>query len=198
MIDIKIAGGKINVRLPIAFDLLPSINRWWIVGPFDAPRADRLARRFAPEDSFDLDATYTGQGGKPIRWREYSRKITPQSDLTDEFFVEFHKVFSKLPENAVAYAVTFLHAPHDMDAVLAIGSDDGFAAWLNGVEVHRHDVGRPYMPKQDRAPVHLKKGVNRLMLKISQGNGMWGFGVHVENENGVALSQVTAQLSPSP
>ncbi|HRX87175.1 MAG TPA: glycoside hydrolase family 31 protein, partial [Phycisphaerae bacterium] len=209
--DIAIAGpssaqtdvlrGAINVRLndttldvPIDMVVLPSINRWWLVGPFDAPMQDRLQTVFPPERKLDLAAEYTGKGDAPIRWQRVERTITPDSDLTDEFFVEFHKYFGQLYYDAVAYGLTYLESPREMDASLAFGSDDGIVIWLNGKEVHRHDVGRAYTPRQDRVAIHLNEGVNTLMVKISQGGGMWGFGMHVETPDGAPLPEVRVLL----
>ncbi|MEZ6084541.1 MAG: hypothetical protein R3E58_11535 [Phycisphaerae bacterium] len=91
--------------------------------------------------------------------------------------------------------MTYLHAPRDMDVVLAIGSDDGVAVWLNGDEVYRHDVGRPFTSKQDRVKVSLKKGSNAMLLKISQGGGM-GLLNDVETEDGQLAEEVTSHLQP--
>ncbi|MCA9252080.1 MAG: DUF5110 domain-containing protein [Phycisphaerales bacterium] len=185
-----------TIGIPISTTLFPSINRWHLLGPFDAPDAERLQTVFAPEQRIDLAATYTGKDNKTIRWQKIERPVTPDSDLTDEFFVEFHKYFGDYHYNAVAYALTYLHAPRDMDVVLAIGSDDGVAVWLNGDEVYRHDVGRPFTSKQDRVKVSLKKGSNAMLLKISQGGGMWGFSTHVETEDGQLAEEVTSHLQP--
>lgn len=183
-----------TIGIPISTTLFPSINRWHLLGPFDAPNAGRLQTVFAPEQKIDLAATYTGKDNKPIRWQKIERPVTPDSDLTDEFFVEFHKYFGGIQYNAVAYVLTYLHTPREMDVTLAIGSDDGVAVWLNDSEVYRHDVGRPYTSKQDRVKVKLKKGSNQLLLKISQGGGMWGFSAHVETPEGLPAIDVTDHL----
>ncbi len=77
-------------------------------------------------------------------------------------------------ENCAAYLRTTLDVPDDCSAVLLMGSDDGVKAWLNGAVVHSNNVDRPQKADQDVAPVTLKKGVNELVLKISQGGGGWG------------------------
>jgi hypothetical protein len=184
------------LRLPVATTLFPSINRWHLLGPFDAPDNDRLATVFPPEKELDLTKTYTGQGGAPIRWQAIERPVSADSDLTDEFFVEFHKYFGGIKYNAVAYALVYLHAPRDLEASLAFGSDDGIVIWVNDAEIYRHDVGRAYQPKEERVPVRLREGANRLLVKISQGGGMWGFGMHVETPDGKPLPEVTVKLQP--
>ncbi len=184
-----------TVGIPFSKTLFPSINRWHLIGPFDAPGDDRLQKVFPPEQKIDLTATYAGQGDKPIGWQLIERPIHPDSDLTDEFFVEFHKYFDGIKYNTVAYALAYLHAPEDLDASLAFGSDDGIVIWLNDEEIHRQDVGRAYTPKEDRVPVKLKAGPNKLLVKISQGGGMWGFGMHVETPDGRPVPEVLVKWS---
>ncbi len=185
-----------KLDIPVDMPLLPSINRWWIVGPFDAPDADRLQQAFGPEEKLDLQATYVGKDGKSIGWKKVERVLTPASDLTDELFVEFRDVYDAHLLHAVAYGLVYLRAPRAMDVTLALGSDDGVVVWLNDVEVFRNDVGRPYTSKEDRVPVHLNAGANKLMLKIAQGGGMWGFGAHIENAAGEVLPEITAHFAP--
>ncbi len=194
--DVQIGAPHVQLHIPLDVVILPSINRWWIVGPFDAPDDDRLQQVFPPESTLDLSAEYEGKDGKTIKWQRVERQITADTEATDENYIEFHKIFGDYYLNAVAYALVYLQSPEERDVVLAIGSDDGEAVWLNDEEVYRHDVGRPYTPKEDRVPVHLRKGANKLLLKISQGGGMWGFSVHVEDEDGKPLPDVRATLEP--
>lgn len=76
-------------------------------------------------------------------------------------------------ENCAAYLLTRVIAPEDCRALLLLGSDDGVQAWLNGKVVHSNNVDRGEIADQDTAPIHLRKGANDLMLKISQGGGGW-------------------------
>jgi hypothetical protein len=189
-------GETLKFDVPMHKVLLPSINHWWVAGPFDGPNGKGLGTVYPPETKIDLNAQFTGKGGKKIHWQRVSRDLATDDDLTDEFQMGLFDVFGEPVFDAVAYSVTWLHAPRDMDAQLAIGSDDGVVAWLNGEEVHRNDVGRGYTPKQDNVPIRLKEGSNQLLLKISQGSGMWSFGAHVESTEGEPLPEVSVQLSP--
>jgi hypothetical protein len=78
--------------------------------------------------------------------------------------------------DSFGYALTVLHSPVDQDAELLLGSDDGFAVWLNGSQVGANlEVGRWVAVDSDRFPVRLQKGRNVLLVKISQMIGEWGF-----------------------
>jgi len=193
--NVKLTKGEDSVAFPLQQTLFPSINHWWVVGPFEATFEKGLATGYPPEGEakFDAAAKYDGKGGKKIEWRRVSRTPKAGDDPTKEFFVDLNHLYHS-PGDAVAYAMTHLTAPADMDATLAIGSDDGSAIWLNGAEVYRLDVGRAYTSKQDRVSVKLKKGANPLLIKVKQGTGGWGFCVHVENEKGEPLPEVKAGL----
>lgn len=182
--------------VPIERILFPSIGSWQILGPFDVPFAKSFDTKFPPEDKIDLAAEYDGKDGRKIKWQLVERKITPETNLTDEFFIDFDDVFGGRVYECVAYALTYLDAPEDMDAVLAFGTDDGCIVRLNGQEVFRVNVGRPYTSKQNRVPVKLKKGENELLLKINQGGGDWGFCVHLESPDGKPLPQVKTRVTP--
>ncbi len=193
--NVKLTKGEDSVEFPLQQTLFPSINHWWVVGPFEATFEKGLATEYPPEGEkeFDPTAKYDGKGGKKIEWKRVSRAINAGDDPTKEHFIDLNKLYDS-PGNAVAYGLTYLNAPTDMDATLAIGSDDGAAMWLNGKEIYRQDVGRAYTSKQDRVPVKLKKGLNPLLIKVKQGTGGWGFCVHVENEKGEPLPEVKAVL----
>ncbi len=192
--EVRIGHGTTSFDLSIEKVFLPSINAWWIVGPFGAPMAKGLDTPFPPDEAIDLKSACEGKGKKKIGWKVVKRSIKPGVDLADEFFVDFDEVFGGRKYNAVAYAFCYLHAPRAMEAVLAMGTDDGVVVRLNGEVVHRYDEGRAYTSKEDRAAVMLKQGANTLLLKINQGGGDWGFCVHVEDADGRPLPEVRASL----
>lgn len=204
VLQTAVLGGRVTINagatvLPIELEqaLLPSINAWNVCGPFNAPFDKGLAQAFPPEKEIDLAATYDGgKDGKKAGWKPAVRKLDADLSLFDEFFVHLHRFYGERYSDAVAYGLTYLDAPADMDAVLWLGSDDGVAAWLNDAEVHRNNTGRAYGPRQDRVAVKLKKGVNKLLLKINQGGGDWGFSAFIESPDGKPLPQVEVKLAP--
>ena len=191
-----IRHGKRELRASLTKVLLPSIDKWWIVGPFDNPEEQGLSKVFPPEEGIDLKAEYEGKGGLKIGWKKAEREIAPGVDLTADFAINFHEFFGQEYGDAVAYGLTYLHAPADMDVVLALGSDDGVAVWLNGQEVHRNLVNRPYVARQDRVPIHQKTGTHTLLMKINQGGGGWGCGADIETPDGKPVPEVEARLTP--
>ncbi|MFH1417520.1 MAG: TIM-barrel domain-containing protein [Planctomycetota bacterium] len=196
--DIKIKKDDIEIDLPIEKVFLPSINAWYVLGPFGVPFDEALDKVLPPEEEIDLNAKYKGMDGEEIAWRKVVREIAPGVNLLDEFFIDFDDVFGGRRYQCVSYGLTYLHAPEAMDATLALGTDDGVRVWLNGKQVHRFDGGRAYTSKEDRVPVKLRKGSNTLLLKISQGGGDSGFCIHVEDAEGNPLTAVRACLEQHP
>jgi alpha-glucosidase (family GH31 glycosyl hydrolase) len=193
--ELTVEKGDVKIDLPTEITFLPSINAWWVVGPFEAPFAKSMDTTFPPEEKIDLAAQYEGKDKQAIGWKQVRRPIKPDTNLADEFFVDLTGVFGGRKYEAVAYALVYLNAPEETDATLALGTDDGVVVWLNGKEIYRVAQGRAFMSKQDRLPVHLNKGANTLLLKINQGGGDWGFAVHVEDADGMPLTKVRSSLS---
>lgn len=100
----------------------------------------------------------------------------------NEDTLDFHKVFGGNTENSVAYAVAIIDSPKaTKNATLYLGSDDGVAVTLNGVEVWRNVVIRGVSLDSDIVPnITLKKGRNVLVFRVGQGMGGWGLAARVE------------------
>jgi CubicO group peptidase (beta-lactamase class C family) len=81
-----------------------------------------------------------------------------------------------------AYAEWNIDKP--VDALAVFGSDDGAAVWLNGQLVHRVAGDRPLTPDSDRFDLALEPGLNRLLVKVDNRFGGWGFSLKVLDEVG--------------
>ena len=71
---------------------------------------------------------------------------------------------------------------HPRETVLRLGSAGDLTVWLNGHVVHTHvsPALRGYHPGDDQAPVHLRPGPNRLLVKATRStDAPWGFGLAV-------------------
>ncbi|TWT45387.1 Alpha-xylosidase [Phycisphaerae bacterium RAS1] len=193
--EIELTAGETKIAVPIEQVLYPSINAWWILGPMTPTVPESLDAEMAAMTSIDDSRSYDGKDGKPARWRRFERKADAASAM-NEFFINFTNVYGERTYGTNAYVATILKSPRDQEATLAVGSDDGVIVWLNGQEVHRYPHGRAYASKADRVNVTLKQGTNVLMMRIMQGTGDWGFGVHVETRAGKPLPEVEVSLRP--
>jgi ADP-ribosylglycohydrolase len=76
-----------------------------------------------------------------------------------------------------AYAVAELDGGAGGPVELVCGSDDGIRLWLNGVQIHSHEVQRGCRIRDDRVHVTLRPGRNRLVAKIDNYTLGWAFAV---------------------
>ncbi|MDD5677399.1 MAG: glycoside hydrolase family 2 TIM barrel-domain containing protein [Kiritimatiellae bacterium] len=81
----------------------------------------------------------------------------------------------RAPDNVVGYAACYLEVGADVDVQLALGFDDGGKAFLNGTQVCEEPTHGAASEDEHVVPVRLKKGMNRLLLKIDQSSGGFCF-----------------------
>ena len=113
---------------------------------------------------------------RTLHWREF---VTGDSCGK----VDLAKIFGP-PASVAAYGYTEVVLSEPRELVLWIGSNDGFKCWFNGKEVGRFDGGRTYAADQDRIPVSAKKGVNKILVKVTQMGGAWAFGARLTDPSG--------------
>jgi alpha-mannosidase len=115
------------------------------------------------------------QSGQSIAW---------QPAFTDSMgTIDFMEVLGRKHDGyAVAYAFCTISSPTNRKAVIKVGSDDAVRVWLNQDLVHDHHIHRGLHLNEDVVPVTLNKGENRLLVKIDQGSGDWGFNLIIVDE----------------
>jgi HEAT repeat protein len=94
-------------------------------------------------------------------------------------------------DERVAYLKTQITSERDQEARLEIGTDDGVKVWLNDKVVHANNVIRGNTPGEDKVKVMLNRGVNRLLLKVTQGGGEWSACCRLRAPDGAPLDGVT-------
>jgi len=158
------------------------IQEWYVAGPFrtDTPGAvtldlrtpvdDELARR--GDGSVDLEAGY-GTAGALVKWRKCRADKRGQVDLV--------ALFGPV-EWAVAFAYAEIRSEREREVIARCGSDDGIRVWVNGRQVHSHEIGRAYSPNADEFPARLRAGTNRILVKVDNYVGGWGFGLMVPKD----------------
>ncbi len=171
---VKALGGTVDIS-----PLLGGIRKWWIVGPFKATDlALDWGTDFVNEKNVDLKAAYT-HGGQSLTWKA----VEGAGDLC---VVDLAAQMGS-PSNCYGYAYTEIAVGEKQLATLRLGSDDGIAAWVNGAKVHDNFVDRGTTPDSDIVQIRLEAGVNKLLLKISQGGGGWNFCARITDREGRPL-----------
>jgi putative membrane-bound dehydrogenase-like protein len=143
------------------------MDYWHIAGPFDNLADDKgLDEAYPPEKGVDLKATYDGKAGK-VKWR------TVKPDV--QGYVDLQAFFAGQSDQIVSYSYREIESPVDQDATILLGTDDGGKLFVNDVPVYTSRTHRAAIAEQDAVKVKLKKGVNRLLLKVNNGDGAHGF-----------------------
>ncbi|NOY77415.1 MAG: glycoside hydrolase family 5 protein [Calditrichaeota bacterium] len=153
------------------------ITRWWVAGPF--PNPDNVGRTTAyfPEKKIDFKQTQPFQKDT-ARWQ-------PVQTETVQGIIPLAKLFGR--RRGVAYAYAELNLPHRQWLQFKIGSNDGVVCWVNGKKVHEHFVGRGLTVDEDKVNVRLKKGENRILLKVLNLGANWEACLRVCNVSGEPL-----------
>ena len=158
------------------------IKDWYFLGPFDNTAKDALNKNFPPEGTIDLAGEYTGKGGILIKWsRPFSYDVSGDVDLNLLF---------KPNDYAVAYALTYAHSPKDKKVQLRFGAEDGIKIWLNDKVVVKSEIAKAGEVDSDIVEVNLKKGWNKILLKVTDTWGSWGFYFRVTDLNGKPVEDI--------
>jgi hypothetical protein len=127
------------------------LGEWYLVGKFPGARNELYNQEFGPEENSDLDQVY--EGGK--KWEAHPEWMDGEPHLFDGNEVE------------VNYVQRSIESSQDMELLAYVGSDDGLHLWLNDELIFENDADRGLEPNQEFIPLSLKKGKNKVMLKIN-------------------------------
>ncbi len=184
------------------------LRRWLVRGPFPNEEKAGLDVDFLDGEA-DVIPKPAGETAFPIEdntaWHavdapalfaplaENATEEQREQRAEQEDIVNFARAF-KPNANSVAYAHVYVQAERTEEALLWLGSDDGVKVFFNGLVVHRHRVDRGVAKDLDRVPVMMKKGWNRLLVKVDQGGGGWGFCARLSAPDGRPIEGLTTAL----
>jgi CubicO group peptidase (beta-lactamase class C family) len=165
---------------------------FYVVGPFPSVLgrdANEAKRR--PGLDFDYLAALGGEAVARLKsGTTVSFKTKPfaaqEAKLDDRWALDFAGMFGEDTDQKTAYAYAEWPAAKAVTALALFGSDDGAVVWLNGHQVHRVATNRALDPSADRFEVPLDAGSNRLLVKVDNQHGGWGFALRVLDDEGQA------------
>ncbi|MCG3196769.1 MAG: hypothetical protein HUU16_01335 [Candidatus Omnitrophica bacterium] len=166
------------------------LREWLICGPFPnaAERGFIDFRHGRQCDGFFRDCLLPQGGerqvspseGDSLADSETGKRYTWRRILSDTDLISFENLFT--PNNlVVAYAFCLIETENETPAVLSLGSNDGIRVFLNGEMVHEFHIDRWLGKDIDLVPVTLKRGANRLLIKVDEGSGDWGFSARLRD-----------------
>ncbi|MCK4519219.1 MAG: hypothetical protein KAU12_03765, partial [Candidatus Omnitrophica bacterium] len=162
-----------------AYKKIGFIDKWMIIGPFDNKEKMALKEPYLPESEIDFDKSYTGKV-KKICWRElnyleYDQTVNLNSVLYPQSW-------------AAAYGLTYIYSPADKDVIFWVGSDDAIKVWLNDFLIFKNENYQSFITDQYAIHVKLNKGWNKVLVKVCEGIGSWGFGLRVTDSGARPLT----------
>ena len=159
------------------------LQNWLICGPFPNILAEGVTdyRHDQTTLGYYIDflqklggeADVHPQEGQTLIWKD-GENYQWKDWQSAQDYIDLTAVYKK-NQGVVAYAACQVIADKVQEAVLALGSNDGIKAWLNGALIWDNHLPRGAERDQDWIRVSLKEGTNLLLLKIDQGGGRWGF-----------------------
>jgi len=94
-------------------------------------------------------------------------------------FLPLHDIFDFPTYHKLAYGVADLTSPEEGKVRLWVDSDDGFVLWLNGSKIsERKHRG------QQKIDAKLRKGRNRLLIKVCNDVDAWQYRIRVTGKEG--------------
>jgi hypothetical protein len=137
--------------------------RWWMLAPLN-PGTDldnRLKRGLAVDLTERHDDTaHTRTDGK---WR-----CPPESKLHNRYGTIAPERVLGDTTGAVAYLYTEVHSPRKQTLKAYVNNDDAVRVYVNGELLFEDDGGHPAEGYLGRANVTLKKGRNRVLVRLTQ------------------------------
>lgn len=168
------------------------LRDWKLVGPFDNTGQRGFDVVYPPEK--DLNATsYPGKSGD-VQWKEHFSK-------SEDGVIKLTEIYG--PEKgAIVYALTELVSDQEQPAEIRVGCINACKVWMNGEPLMAHEkYHQAMMVDQYVAPVTLKKGPNRILMKICQNEQTeswaqdWMYQLRVTTPDGKVIRGETAAKS---
>lgn len=185
-------GADIRLRAAAVAD--SAIPCGWHIGPFDNEGQVQDKEHPIEKKPVDLTRVHFGQTGTLVPWQRFQRD--PALPVDAENLLYFNRLFAQQANYAFAYVVAWVKSTRDQDAVLAVGAADGLVVWVNEEKIHVKLGRRDWAPREDRMPVRLRKGVNRILFKSLHGTGLWFLSANLEDCSG--FSPAGTSFLPDP
>ncbi len=144
-----------------SYDKRGFISQWKVLGPFDNDGGtglgvDRPLLEIA-SGPIDTSLEYDGVDG-PIRWRSAPREISS--------FGYTHLDSMVAGKSVCVIASTTIVSDRARRSTLLIGTSGAFRAYWNGTKADADDKYRGSDPDRFSAPIKVKRGENRLVVKV--------------------------------
>jgi len=169
---------------------LGMLTKWQLLSGFDNKDMGGFDVAYGPEESpLEIAESYEGAIDGSASWVEG----TATDNTLGE--VNLNKIIGKKKE-IIGYASRTFNSPIDGAAEVRIATQNAHKIWINGEEVMSNEIyHNSNSMDKFTAPITLKKGENKLLLKLCQNNGQmpwqqdWGFQIRICDATGKAIQE---------
>jgi CubicO group peptidase (beta-lactamase class C family) len=177
------------------------LKEWLLLGPIPATEGDEKAQLAdARKSGFEFDLLEAAGGEAKVepksdqkvesRGGDYTWRLhTSAADIVDLIEIYGQRDF------VVAYAAATVESPEEQTQFVGLGSDDAVRVWLNGEMVHENATPRALSIDDDVFRVKLKKGTNRLLIKVVNDQQAWSFALRFLSPKTMAARMFQAASS---
>ncbi|MCD6218947.1 hypothetical protein J7K43_01005 [Candidatus Calescamantes bacterium] len=173
------------------------ITTWLVLGPF----LNRPIRKDAPRHTEDSCPGYyrdflseiggergvMPQVGDKVKTPD-NRQLTWQLYLSHNHYIDFKRIFYPY-EQVVAYAFCYIIAEDNLHILFRAGSDDGIKVFLDDRVIWDHHTARGCNKNEDIFSAWLHQGQHRILVKVCQDTGEWGFCLGITSREANLLPQ---------
>jgi tetratricopeptide (TPR) repeat protein len=152
------------------------MREWYVLGGFDNDGKNGCDNDFGPEKTLDLGAKYESKGAT-LSWHKLSQQ-------SRNGYIDLGATL-RPNQAAVGYALTYLKSDRARDVTLSLGTSGGYRLWVNGQLASKSDRYNDPRIDQQRLAITLRPGFNRVLLKVCQDHGMFGFVMREEPTAGI-------------
>jgi hypothetical protein len=165
-----------------------SIRHWQLLGYIEATGVLRGLAAALPPERFpvDLSLEHDASGGGRAVWRD--------AVTTPEFVDVGANLGGAGAEWPVAYLYTRFHSPLRRKVLIMLGCRGACAVWLNGERLEPAASSERFRRDEFTYPVHLVRGLNDLLVKLSEEHGRSVASARIADLNGRPIEGLVPRL----
>ena len=140
-----------------AWNNTTNMTQWQFVGPFDNLSGSGFDKNYPPIAHPEQSATFKSTYDADIQWFKPAA-YSEEGWTTPTFYVRYY--------TGIVFAQTFVTAPSDLDAFLALGFTGNIRVWVNDRLLISEQEYRRTDFDLYKTKCRLNKGVNRVLVQI--------------------------------
>lgn len=172
-------GDVVNTENQLKMAGVPPEQTWLLIGPFE--NRNGFLKKFPPEKKIELN--------KVCQFEDRNYAWQSANDGQADGFINLKHHFQR-PNWSVAYGLIDLKSPGERSVQLRVGSNEALKVWLNDEEVWKFNAVRQAILDDNVIPVRLKTGRNRILVKVCNRVGEWGFYLRVTDQTGNGIPEL--------